>query len=74
MDVFTRGSADETWNWILRKTVNGSVQKWNHPLKTVETKKSGGQKKGTVEFGKMFGYDIRKTVDTCKSNGGKKIY
>jgi hypothetical protein len=38
MDVFTRGSADETWNWIMRKTVNGSVQKWNHPLKTVETK------------------------------------
>jgi hypothetical protein len=27
--------------------------------------------KGTVEFGKIFGYDIGKTVDTCKSHGGK---
>jgi hypothetical protein len=39
------------------------------------TKNSGnkriGGKKGTVEFGKTFGYDIRKTVDTCKSHGGK---
>jgi hypothetical protein len=28
-------------------------------------------KKGTVKFGKIFGYDIGKTVDTCKSHGGK---
>jgi hypothetical protein len=33
-------------------------------------KKIGGQKKWTIEFGKIFGYDIRKTVDTCKSHGG----
>jgi hypothetical protein len=46
MDVFTRGSADETWNWIMRKTVNGSIQKWNHPLKTVETKKVVDKTKG----------------------------
>jgi hypothetical protein len=44
------------------------------PAKNSGNKKSGGQKKGTVEFGKMFDYDIRKTVYTCKSNGGKKIY
>jgi hypothetical protein len=34
-------------------------------------KKIGRQKKGIVEFGKIFGYDIGKTVDTCKSHGGK---
>jgi hypothetical protein len=34
-------------------------------------KKIGGPKKETVEFGKIFGYDIGKTVDTCKSHGGK---
>jgi hypothetical protein len=34
-------------------------------------KKIGGQKKVTVEFGKIFGYDSGKTVDTCKSHGGK---
>jgi hypothetical protein len=37
-------------------------------------KKIGGRKKGTVEFGKIFGYDNGKTVDTCKSHGGKQIY
>jgi|JI9StandDraft_1071089.scaffolds.fasta_scaffold699275_1 hypothetical protein len=55
----------------MRKRINDLVQKWNYTLKTVGTKKIGGQKKGTVEFGKIFGYDIRKTVDTCKSHGGK---
>jgi hypothetical protein len=44
------------------------------PTKNCGNKKSGGQNKGTVEFGKIFGYDVRKTVDTCKSNCGKKIY
>ena len=34
-------------------------------------KKIGGQKQETVEFGKIFGYDIGKTVDTHKSHGGK---
>jgi hypothetical protein len=37
-------------------------------------KKIGGRKKGTVEFGKIFGYDNGKTVDTCKSHGEKRIY
>jgi hypothetical protein len=44
------------------------------PTKNSGNKKSGGQNKGTVEFGKIFGYDVRKTVDTCKSNCGNKIY
>ncbi len=51
----------------MRKRINDSVQKWNHTLKTA----IGGQKKVTVEFGKIFGYDSGKTVDTCKSHGGK---
>jgi hypothetical protein len=58
----------------MRKRINESVQKWNHTLKTAGTKKIGGRKKGTVEFGKIFGYDNGKTVDTCKSHGGKQIY
>ncbi len=41
----------------MRKRINDSVQKWNHTLKTA--------------FGKIFGYDSGKTVDTCKSHGGK---
>jgi hypothetical protein len=39
--------------------------------KSSGNKKIDGQKKGTVEFGKIFGYDIGKTVDTCKTHGGK---
>jgi hypothetical protein len=30
------------------------------PTKNSGNKKSGGQNKGTVEFGKIFGYDVRK--------------
>jgi hypothetical protein len=58
----------------MRKRINESVQKWNHTLKTAGTKKLVDEKKGTVEFGKIFGYDNGKTVDTCKSHGGKQIY
>jgi hypothetical protein len=58
----------------MRKRINDSVQKWKQTLKRAGTKKIGGQKKGTVEFGKIFGCDIGKTVDTCKSHGGKQIY
>jgi hypothetical protein len=54
----------------MRKRINNLVQKWNHTLKTAGTK-NWWTKKGTVEFGKIFGYDIGKTVDTCKSHGGK---
>jgi hypothetical protein len=38
----------------MRKRINDLVQKWNHTLKTVGTKKLV-DKKGTVEFGKIFG-------------------
>jgi hypothetical protein len=54
----------------MRKRINNLVQKWNHTLKTAGTK-NWWTNKGTVEFGKIFGYDIGKTVDTCKSHGGK---
>jgi hypothetical protein len=46
-------------------------QKMEPHTKNSGNKKIGAQKKGTVEFGKTFGYDIGKTVDTCKSHGGK---
>jgi hypothetical protein len=52
----------------MRKRINDSVQKWNHTLaKNSGNKKIGGQKKGTVEFGKIFGYDIGKTVSWWES-------
>jgi hypothetical protein len=54
----------------MRKRINDLVQKWNHTLKTAGRKKLV-DKKRTVEFGKIFGYDIGKTVDTGKSHGGK---
>jgi hypothetical protein len=48
--------------------------KMEPPTKNSGNKKIGGRKKGTVELGKIFCYDNGKTVDICKSHGGKQIY